>query len=792
MPATNHTTPNGYPAPQAQLDDDDLDIRELVSAILRNWYWLVLSLGLAFLAARFYMRYAVTIYQAGAKILIRDESSSSSSLSEEAILQELGITRVNNSLVNEIQILKSRTLMQEVMETLGLGVQYIGQGRLKDSELYRSSPVLLDSARWGGGKQRASLELQPRDEYTFTFFGEGEEARLHAYGQPLIVKKDTFWLSRDPAGEREGSRLRINIGQGPAPYLRKLNISIADKVSSVLEVKMEDPVAQKAADIVNTLVRVYNQAAIDDKNQVAKKTLVFVDERLRLLTQELSGVEGGLESYKARNEIPAETGPAVSMTMSEIARYDSELTQRQLKLELLRAMRELLGEDAERFDFLPANLLLDEAAGLDRQIAEYNNLLLERERLRRTAAPDNPQLRGLDQQLRGMRANIAQNMDVLGQNLQLSIRETQLKLEQLRRRLGQAPRQERELLEIKRQQNIKEALYLFLLQKREETALSAAVTTPNARVIDAALPGSPVSPKPLQVYAICLMLGMVLPIGTIMLRKLFDDKVYGEADLKGLSAAPLLGAIPRNRSGRPLVIQANSRGAVAEMFRLLRANLRYLAAGKPQQSILVTSGLGGDGKTFIALNLGVSLALAGKKTVLLGMDLRKPKLAQYLVGQPDHAGQGLSNFLVGEAEPAQLIRPSGVDARLYYLPSGPIPPNPAELLGSDKIPELFAYLRQHFDHILIDTAPVGLVADALLLEPFVDITLFIVRHGKTPQGIIRRFEQLRVEKKLTTPALVLNGVRMGKGYDYGYGYGYGYGYYVEEKKRKWWGMKLKG
>lgn len=766
--------------------NENIDVKELLLSILRNWYWIVLCVILAFLGARLFLRYSVPIYRASGKILIKDqEGNSSGGLTEEAVLQEIGLFKSGNNINNEVEILKSRSLMQKVMDHLDLDVQYLGLGRLKDTEYYDGrSPILLDSVHWKGNRRSVRLEVELKDKYTFLFFNATEEESTHSFVAPLILKQDTFWLSRNPESG-SSSRMQIRIGGGPGKYLQKLQIRAAADYSSVLNLQMEDPVPQKASDILNKLIEVYNQEAIDDKNQVAEKTLKFIDERLVLLTDELSSVEGGLENYKERNDISIEAASTVGLILNEISQYDNELTQQQIKLELLDTVDNILTSNVERYELIPANIVFKDAGGLDVQIAEYNSLVLNRERLLRSAGVENTQLQLLNQQLNDTRTNILRSVQSLRRNIQVTIRETEAKLDQLQRRINQVPRQERELLEIKRQQNIKEALYLYLLQKKEETALSAAVTVPNARVIDPAITGArPISPKPLQVYTIFLMLGFALPVGMVFLRELLDNKIYSESDIQRLTQTPVLGTVAQNKSGQQIVLKASSRTAIAEMFRLLRTNLNYFSTGKKQQTILITSGMAGDGKTFIAVNLGISLALADKKVILLGMDLRKPKLSKYLLNRSDVDGTGLTNYLVEDLALDQIIYPTEIDPKLYFIPSGPIPPNPAELLGSIKTQQLFADLQEQFDYIIIDTAPVGLVADAFLLTPYTDTTLFAIRYAKTQQEGLKDLELMRQEGKLNNPAIVLNGVKKGKGYGYGYGKK-GYGYYQEENKKGW-------
>jgi capsular exopolysaccharide synthesis family protein len=785
---TYRSAPNNFPPVDPRgAEEETLDIKALVFSVLRKWYWIALCAVVALVLGRVYLRYAEPIFQSKITVLIKDEDSSAGALSEDIVLQELGIARPKSNISNEIQFLKSRALMSKAMENLGLGVRYFGLGQVRNKELYNESPVLVDSIRWAQEYSKATLLVEVIDTRRFRYFVEedGEEvARDHRFGKPLVLEQDTFWLRYNPNNHREDIRTMIKAGVKPGNYLEQLSIRNIDDFSSVLTLEIEDPVARKAADLLNMLIRVYNESAIDNKSQVASQTLDFIDERLRLLTDELSSVEGGLESYKQRNQIPAETAGTIDIILNEISSYDNAMTQQQIKLELLGAIEEMLERDVEEFELIPANLILEDASGLNQQIAQYNELLSNRERLKRSAAVNNPQLIETNQQLAKMRGNIVQSIDLYKRSVRLTTNETQQKISELQRRISQVPRQERELLEIKRQQNIKEALYLYLLQKKEEMALSAAIVLPNAQVIDAAVPNlEPIAPVPNRVYAVCFLLGLALPIGVIFLREMLDTNIYEESDIERLSDIPILGVLPEAGTKEKVVVTKESRSAIAERFRLLRTNLNYVSRRKDHQTILLTSGEGGDGKTFLTINLAISLALNGHKTVVIGMDLRKPKLSEYLVSRPDHNEKGVSNFLIGDMGPEQIVSRSEINKNLYYIPSGPLPPNPAELLSNKPlVDKLFEYVQAEFDYILIDTSPVGLVTDALLLQAYADVSLFVVRSGKTPKEVLRRVDAMSRDGKLTNPAIILNGVTAGKGYGY---YGKSNGYYYENTKKSW-------
>jgi len=386
-----------------------------------------------------------------------------------------------------------------------------------------------------------------------------------------------------------------------------------------------------------------------------------------------------------------------------------------------------------------------------------------------------------------MQSNIRLAIETMQENLNNQLVTIQDRIQPLEERIDRVPSNERQLLQIMRQQQIKEQLFLFLLQKREETALSVAAQTADARVLDRPTRRGRVSPVPMRIYAIACVLGMGLPIGLISLRVLLDNKIRNRDDLEALTQIPFLGSIAQSKKKETIVVKKGSRSAIAEMFRLLRTNLLFNAAGVASKVMLVTSSVSGEGKTFISINLGSSLALSGKKVILVGLDLRKPKLSQYLTGTKEH--RGITNYLVGkDIGLDELIQQVPEYDNLFFLPCGPLPPNPAELLMTEKLQQALRDLKDEFDYVILDTSPVGLVTDALLLEDQVDQSIVVARTDFTTHNLVRMLNEVYQDQKLPRMGIVLNGVTAKQGYGYGksYGYGYGYGYYSDDKKRKWW------
>ncbi len=751
--------------------------------IWRHWYLYLILPAVAYFAAWTYLRYAVPEYEVKCSLLIKDEQKGSG-LSETALLQELGAIQETKNIENEIQILKSQTLMEEVVRELNLSVKYFAVGRVRNEEMYGNNYIKLDSFKLNK-RAGATLDIYYADSLQFELVTD-ENRTLHHFGEWFETKQGSFLISRNslyPILDQGHVIVQIHSVESLArAYSNGLLAKPMSYYSSVLEMKLHEPNAYRAADILNKLVEVYNRAAVGDKNKVSENTIKFIDQRLLYLTEELSTVEGGVQKYKQSNQIATSIESGMGIVLNEMSQFDEEISNQEVQRSVLQNMEAYLANmTGGRYQLIPANLSSGDEA-LSQLLLIFNEKVLSRDRLMQTAKPDNPALLSLNQELQSLHANVLETIRKVQKRTETILAIARGKRSALTGKVREVPRMERELQEIMRQQSIKQNLYLFLLQKREETLLALASTTPNCRVVDPARPNNiPIKPQKRLIYILTILFGLSLPALYILLKDLLNDTVQGEDDIKKATDAPLLGGIALSRSGKNIVVSSQSRSAVAEMFRLLRTNIQFMLPPGVQtgQTILVTSCSSGDGKTFVTANLGVAMAISGKKTLLMELDLRKPKLARYL--DSNIAEKGVTNYLLGQATMEEIIRPSSLQENLFYIACGPIPPNPSELIMYAALDELMDRLKAEFDFIVIDTSPVGLVADALLLNRFSSASLFVVRQGKTQKGMLKTLADIHQEKKLRNLAVVLNGIKEVRSYEYGYGYGYGYGYYEAEK-----------
>ena len=572
-------------------------------------------------------------------------------------------------------------------------------------------------------------------------------------------------------------------------YCNSLSIAPTSKTTSVAVISLKNSSLQRGQDFINQLLEMYNRNTNNDKNEIAQKTAEFIDERIGIISKELGSTEADLESFKRDAGITDLTSEA-QIALAGNAEYEKKSVENRTQISLVNDLRKYLRSN--EYEVLPSNVGLQDAA-LIGAIERYNEMLVERKRLLRTSTENNPAIVNLDTSIRAMKANVQATLEGTLQGLMITKSNLDREASRYSRRISNAPGQERAYVSIARQQEIKAGLYLMLLQKREENAIALAATANNAKIIDEAIADdTPVSPKRSMIYLIALVLGVGIPVGIIYLIELTKFKIEGRADVEKLTSVPIIGDIPltdeKNDKNGSIAVFENKNNLMSETFRNIRTNLQFML-DNDQKVILVTSTVSGEGKSFVSANLAISLSLLGKKVVIVGLDIRKPGLNK--VFHLSNKEKGITQYLSNpETDLMELVQPSDVNKNLFVLPGGAVPPNPTELLARNGLDKAIEILKQNFDYVIMDTAPIGMVTDTLLVGRVADLSVYVCRADYTHKAEYTLINELAIEKKLSKLCTVINGVDLKKrkyGYYYGYGkygkyygygkrYGYGYGY----------------
>lgn len=758
------STSYGYSyVPDQVIQSENVDLRALFLRYLRHWKWFVASLALAMVAAHVYFSYQQPTYLVQSSLLIKDEKKG---ISEENVLKELDIFAPKKVVENEIEILKSYTLMNRVVNRLNLNTMYYHTTTWGDRELYGNVPIRLVVERAMPSLYKEKLEVRFVNTKTVQINDHSypvNQSLDTPYGRLRVFAVKPYELAKEP--------ILVKVVPPAAvinSYLARLTVEPTSKQSTVLAITLEDAVPQKGEAILNQLVDEYNHAAITDKNKAASNTLNFIEDRLRLISGELTTVEKEVENYKSSQGI-TDLSNESAMFLGKVKETDTQLSQVDLQLGTLQDLEKYVHGQANSRGIAPATLGLSDPimVGLVSKLAE---LELQRDHLSRTTSEDNPLMQTLQSQITVTKGNLSDNIRTMKAMLTSSRQQllrTNQGVEQLIRTV---PQKERALLNITRQQVIKNELYTYLLKKREETALSFAATVADSRTIDSARSNSdPVKPVKRNIFLLFGMLGLCLPVGLIAARDAINNRVIRRSDVEELTQAPIIAEVVDSKQASPLVIAPRSQSVIAEQIRALRANLQFLRNDpNGSQVLLFTSSISGEGKSFLSLNLGASLALVGRPTVILELDMRKPQLSK---GLNIHASKGLSSYLIGEATVDEILQPIEGYDNYYLMNCGPQPPNPSELLSSPRLEQLFKELRERFSYVIVDSPPIGLVADAQLIAPYADATLFMVRHDVTPKNYVKMINTIYKEQRFHRLHLVLNAVGAGEAYHYGYSYG---------------------
>jgi tyrosine-protein kinase Etk/Wzc len=772
-------------------DNDTINIREEAEKYLHYWKWFVLGVFIALIGSYLYLRYTPNLYEVSTSILIDDESSGSLP-SELAAFEELGLLGGGKkSVENEIGILQSRTLMERVVKQLDLSILYYAQGKVRASEVHKNvlpfkiTFLSKDSLFY---KRDTIFKLQFVSKNKFKLTSDNEKySKSYVLGENVTSNIGDFTITPVLFNNMDID-LEYQIKISPLKFVEEslrenISIEVLSKKSSILVLKLKGPIKLKSQEILNELIRQYNNDAVDYKSVIAKNTRLFINDRLAVIEKELSKVDSSVEQFKTSNklsDIPTE----VSIIIENNSDIEKKIIDLNTQLKLADYVSTYIEENTNQL--IPANLGLADD-GVNSNSQRYNTILLERNRVFKSTGKKNPIIINLDAQIQQLRESISQGLRNLKTSLQITLNEALVQEQNLLTRITSAPGQEREFRDIQRHQQIIETLYLFLLEKREENAISLAVTVPNTKLVDSA-DGSdiPVSPDKKLIYGIAIMLGLLVPFVIIYILFLFDNKVHTSKDVEAVVKAPFLGDIPKATTEQKVVVSGTDGGSVSEAFRMLRTNVNFMLTNikKSSKTIYVTSTIPNEGKTFIAINLATALALSNKRVLLIGSDMRKPKIAEYLGVKL--RGKGLSRFLIDSNLNVQDIIEHIQETNFDIIQSGIVPPNPSELLMNGRFEDLLAYGKEHYDYLIVDTSPVNMVTDTLLLSQNADLCLYVIRANYLDKRMLEIPKKLYEEKRLPNMALVLNNSDLTKGYGYGYGYGNS-----EESSKKGWLKKLR-
>ena len=799
--------------------EENIDVKELLFKYLIHWPWFVGAVIACLIAAWVYLYMSTPVYNISATVLIKDDKKGGSAgmLSGLESLGLDGMISSSQNIDNEIEVLHSKTIAKEVVENLGLYISYMDEDEFPSRNMYKTSPVQVSltpqEADLLEKPMIVEMALQPQGSMDVNVKIGDDEYQKHFEKLPAVFPTDrgtlAFFLTSDSISsskrtleETTGSEkitrnitATINNPLAVAKaYCKNMTIEPTSKTTSVAVISLKNSNVQRGKDFINKLLEMYNINTNNDKNEVAQKTAEFINERIGIISKELGSTEKDLESFKRGAGITDLTSDA-QIALTGSAEYEKKRVENQTQINLLQDLQKYMQN--EGYEVLPSNIGLQDL-NLAAAINRYNEVLVERKRLLRTSTENNPTIINLDTSIGAMKENVQVSLDRVLRGLFITKADLDREASRYSRRISEAPGQEREFVSIARQQEIKAGLYLMLLQKREENAITLAATANNAKIIDDAIADdAPVSPKGRMIYLIALVLGVGIPVGVIYLLELTKFKIEGRSDVEKLTNVPIVGDIPlTDEKQGAIAVFENQNNLMSETFRNIRTNLQFMLEND-KKVILVTSTVSGEGKSFISANLAISLSLLGKKVIIVGLDIRKPGLNK--VFNIPRKEVGITQYLANpEKNLMDLVQPSDVSKNLYILPGGTVPPNPTELLARDGLDKAIETLKKNFDYVILDTAPVGMVTDTLLIGRVADLSVYVCRADYTHKNEYTLINELAENNKLPKLCTVINGLdlkrrkygyyygygKYGKYYGYGkrYGYGYGYGEQTHDKE----------
>jgi capsular exopolysaccharide synthesis family protein len=759
----------------------NLSLRDVFYKYVRFLPLFILSVAFALLIAYLYLRYTVPIYSVTGSMLIRSEQPGGGQRNNE--LENLISGNKADNIANEIEVLKSRPLMQRVVDSLGLQYSYTAKGRFKKVNNYNQGPFRMEALEIFDSSNSFTFKIKFQNEKEFRI---NDDKNSFKFGQVFRNDKGMFRLLRNPYASvgKEHYVTWTPSYSAASQYASAIQVTLKSAGTGILFVGMRNTNPKMGADIINKLMLEYALYSVEKKDEASVKTLKFIDARLSDYRHKIDSGQQVLNVFEQQHNL-IDSKVQSENYFGNISESDKIINEQTLQLQVTDIVSNYLRDKKNQYEKVPTTLNIDDIT-LTQLVKEYNEAQIARQSLLDGNVPvGNPYVKEAGDKIEKLRTSIQENLKNIRSSINSSIGTTKGKSQQNQSQLRALPEKVKEQLQMQRELESMQVLYDFLRGEKEKQAIRKSANVPNSDIINMAYPTrDPVKPNKRAIRMLAILLGLGLPALIIFLSEVLNDKVTTRFDIEKITAAPILGEIGHSYSNKVLVVNKTTRSMVAEQFRIIRSNLQYVLNKKEKSTILFTSSFSGEGKSYVTTNMGAVLALAGKKTIILEFDIRKPRI---LAGLEIPKGPGITNFLIGKAELKDLVRPVPDQENLYVLGCGPIPPNPSELLLDPKMDEMFAWLKENFDIVLVDTAPVGMVSDAMTLSKYVDSTLYLVRQGHTFKKQIGLIDEFYKENKLPKVSIIINDVKIKPGYGYygygryGYGYGYGYGSYYEEE-----------
>lgn len=755
----------------AHEDTEGLDLKQILSRILANWYWIALSVLVCLACANLYVRYKTPNYKISARVLVNDEKKGAGLSGGGDLLGDLGgLLGTKSTVDNEAEILKTRYLMEQVVKDMNLNITYYRKGTLKKVELYES-PYQVKVVAAADTIKATDVEVS---------FLKNDQVAVSADGIDTLVALDRSFTipfvgvvqiikgTAVPVLEEKYSFNIMSVDTKVIALMDAITVEVKNKQVTIIDLSLTHAIPKKGEDILNKLIEKYVQANLTDKNEVADSTVKFIQNRLAYIGGELGGLEGNIQNFKQENNL-ADMTEQSKLLVQTTGQYVNDLGKIETQISILKSLQDYLKDEGKNKRVLPSSLIPADLV-FNGAVEKYNSLTLERARRLIGVTEANPGIQLMDKEIANARADIESNISTTLDGFLITRNRINGQMKKAEGQVRNVPKVERNYLNLARQQQIKQELYIFLMQKSEETAISKTSNIANSKTIDP--PKSevkPFSPKRMVVYLFGLVAGLVIPLGLMYVKDLLNDKIQTKEDIIRITQVPIIGEISHDEGNDNMVVANSSRSAISEQFRALRTNLSFFFKNSDEKVILLTSSMSGEGKSFVAINLGQILALTNKKVLLMELDLRKPGLSAKLeISNPI----GFTNYVTSpELTSSDIVKPLKLQENLFVVSSGPIPPNPAELLLSERTKTLMQELKQQFDYIIIDAPPVGIVTDAQLLASYSDVCLYLVRQNYTLKQQLNIVDDLSASQKMKGLSIVVNDIKATKGYGYGYSYG---------------------